>query len=78
MVVNLPCHTCEENEGESQGRIFFPKGNFFYVLQGCSVPEEQELIDEDLYLSRAKKQLSIPYRDGDLYPLIEDLTALIG
>lgn len=26
----------------------------------CSVPEEQELIDEDLYLSKTKKQLSIP------------------
>ncbi|KAB1252455.1 MORC family CW-type zinc finger protein 4 [Camelus dromedarius] len=26
----------------------------------CSVPEEQELIDEDLYLNKAKKQLSIP------------------
>ena len=26
----------------------------------CSVPEEQELTDEDLYLNKAKKQLSIP------------------
>lgn len=26
----------------------------------CSVPEEQELTDEDMYLSKAKKQLSIP------------------
>lgn len=37
----------------------FQKMISFLYCRRCSVPEEQELIDEGLYLSKAKKQLSI-------------------
>ena len=48
-------------KGKSEGHVLFLKDDFSSLCcRRCSVPEEQELIDEDLYLSKAKKQLSIP------------------